>query len=91
MYQVYRVFPHEEQCFSIILEDLEIPQNRIMFYRNCLQRGESLLAIKSTELQVKQAELVLKHSGIKDWEVYYTPEKLDSTSTNFDINKILVS
>lgn len=91
MYQVYRILSCKYQCFSQILEDLKIPQNRIGFSKSCLEWAESLLVIKGNELQVKQVELILNHLGIKSWEIYYTPEILDSTSSNFDINQILVS
>ncbi len=54
MYQVYRTFSCKYECFSQILEDLEIPQNRMNVSKNCLEWGKPLLVIKSTELQVKQ-------------------------------------
>ncbi|MEM6404569.1 MAG: hypothetical protein AAF757_30820, partial [Cyanobacteria bacterium P01_D01_bin.116] len=84
MQQVYRVVPDENQFFSYILKDLEIPHNRIAFYLNLLRIGKYLLVIKSTESQLLQAKSVFNYVGIKDWEVYYTPEAYHQTSSNFD-------
>lgn len=84
MEQVYRVVPHENQYFSYILEDLEIPHHRIDFYISYLKRGKYLLVINSTELQIKQAQSIFDYVGIKDWEVYYTSEAYDLKSSNFD-------
>ncbi|MDY6901513.1 MAG: hypothetical protein SWZ49_26060, partial [Cyanobacteriota bacterium] len=58
MEQVYRLVPHENQYFSYILEDLEIPHHRIDFYTSSLERGKYLLVINSTQSQVRQAESI---------------------------------
>ncbi|MEO1374162.1 MAG: hypothetical protein AAFW70_07565 [Cyanobacteria bacterium J06635_10] len=84
MYQVYQVVFYEYQSFCSILEDLEIPQNRIKFYANYFQRGEYFLVIKSTELQVDWVKSVLKYLGIKDWEIFDTPEAHHLISSKFD-------
>lgn len=84
MHQVYRIVPCENQCFANILEDLEIPLARIDFYINCLQGGEYLLVIKTTEPQVKQAESMFNYLGIQDWEIYYSPEAYHLISSSFD-------
>ncbi|MGB3640755.1 MAG: hypothetical protein WBA39_24745 [Rivularia sp. (in: cyanobacteria)] len=82
--EIYRIIPLKNQFYEGILEDLEIPKNRIVFYTNSLQSGKYLLVIKTTESQVKQAGCVLSYLGINDWEFYYTPEAEDLISSNFD-------
>ncbi|MEM9927290.1 MAG: hypothetical protein AAF915_26700 [Cyanobacteria bacterium P01_D01_bin.50] len=82
--QVYQVVFYEHQSFCHILEDLEIPRNIIKFYANYLQRGDYLLVIKSTELQLGWVKSVLKYLGIKYWEVFDTPETHHLISSSFD-------
>ncbi|MEB3218637.1 MAG: hypothetical protein VKN72_20710 [Nostocales cyanobacterium 94392] len=81
--QIYRIAPNKHQDFSYILEDLEIPQNRIVFYTNCLQQGEYLLVINSTESQLKQVQAILEFLNIVDCEIYYTPKAEHSISSKF--------
>jgi len=82
--QIYRILPNKHQYFSYILEDLEIPQNRIDFYTNCLQQGKYLLVINSTESQAQQVQAILEFLNIVDWEIYYTPKIEHSISSNFN-------
>ncbi len=42
------------------------------------------MVIKSTELQLKQAQSVFRYLGINDWQVYYTLETERLISSNFD-------
>ncbi len=82
--QIYKIVPRKNQFYYYILENLEIPQNRIVFYTNSLQGGKHLLVIKSTELQLKQAQSVFRYLGINDWQVYYKLETERLISSNFD-------
>lgn len=84
MEQVYRIVPHENQYFSYILKDLEIPHHRINYYTRSLERGKFLLVINSTESQVNQAKSIFDYVGIKDWEIYYTSVDYSFKSSNFD-------
>ncbi|MBE9213878.1 hypothetical protein IQ247_14590 [Plectonema cf. radiosum LEGE 06105] len=82
--QIYRILPNKNQCFDYVLEDLEIPQNRIDFYTNSLQQGEYLLVINSTESQIKQIQAILEFLNMVDWEIYYTPRAYQVNSSKFD-------
>ncbi|NJO59575.1 MAG: hypothetical protein HC836_15110 [Richelia sp. RM2_1_2] len=82
--QIYRILPNKNQCFYHVLEDLEIPQNRIDFYTNSLQQGQYLLVINSTESQIKQVQAILEFLNMVDWEIYYTPRAYQVNSSNFD-------
>ncbi len=84
MDRVYRIVPRENQCFTGILDDLEIPLARIDFYINCLQDGKYLLVIKTTEPQVKQVESIFNYLAIQDWEIYYSVEAYHLISSSFD-------
>lgn len=81
---MYKVVFYEYQGFCQILEDLEIPQNRIKLYANFLKRGECILVIKTTKLQVNLVQTILKYLGIKDWEIFDTPEANRVIFSNFD-------
>lgn len=80
----YRIVPCKNQYFFSILEDLDIPQNRIFFYTNCLQYSKHLLVVKTTKSQVSQVQFVFNNLGIIDWEIYYTPDAYHLNSSKFD-------
>jgi hypothetical protein len=84
MHQVYRIVLHENQCFSNIFEDLELPENKVDFYTNCLRNSKYLLIIKSTESQVTQAQSVFSYLGLNDWEIYDTVNANHFNSSKFD-------
>lgn len=81
---IYQILPSKDQCFYHVLEDLEIPQNRIDFYANSLQQGQYLLVINSTESQIKQIQAILEFLNMVDWQIYYTPRGYQVNSPNFD-------
>lgn len=84
MHQVYRISPCKNQLYSYVLRDLEIPDDRINFYTNCLQSGNYLLVINSTKFQVSQVTSVLKYLGISNWKTYHKSEAEGLISSNFD-------
>lgn len=84
MDQVYRIVPRKNQYFCSILDDLDIPQNRIDFYTNCLQYSKHLLVVKTTKSQLSQVQSVFNNLGITDWEIYYTPDAYHLNSSNLD-------
>lgn len=43
-----------------------------------------MLVIKTTELQLKQTQYILRYLGIKDWEFYYKSKTDDLISAKFD-------
>jgi hypothetical protein len=55
------------------LVGLGIPEERAQAYNDSVSRGDYLVIVDGTEAEVMQAEEMLKHRGIRDWEVYPTP------------------
>lgn len=82
--QIYRIIPLKNQLYESILEDLDIPENRIVFYTNSLQSGKHLLVIKITESQIKQAQCILSYLDITDWKFFDTSETDSLKSSNLD-------
>lgn len=52
---------------------LGIPEERAQVYHNYVVRGDYLLIIDGTDIEILRAEAILKRRGIREWEVYNTP------------------
>lgn len=56
---------------------LGIPEDRAHVYHDQVLQGDYMVIVDGTEAEIRQAEMVFKGGGVRDWEVYNTP-----TATN---------
>ena len=56
------------------LVGLGIPEHRAQVYHDYVVAGDYLVIVDGTEAEVLRAENILKNQGMREWEVYNTPE-----------------
>ncbi|BAZ88204.1 signal transduction histidine kinase (STHK), LytS [Dolichospermum compactum] len=56
------------------LVGLGIPEHRAQVYHDYVVAGDYLVIVDGTEAEVLRAERILKNKGMREWEVYNTPE-----------------
>lgn len=84
MHQVYQILPCKKQLYSYVLQDLDIPEERIDYYTSFLECGNYLLVINSTKSQVRQIQFAFNYLSISNWQVYHKSEANPLISSNFD-------
>ncbi|BAU63464.1 signal transduction histidine kinase [Stanieria sp. NIES-3757] len=57
------------------LVGLGIPDERANFYNERVSRGDYLVMVDGTEEEIRQAEAILRHRGIQDWDVFEQPQR----------------
>ena len=60
---------------------LGIPEDRAQIYHDRVVRGDYMVIVDGTEAEIRQAEMVLKGRGVRDWEVYNTPTTQTTVTT----------
>jgi hypothetical protein len=55
------------------LVGLGIPEHRAQVYHDYVVDGDYLVIVDGTEAEVMRAETILKHTGMREWEVYESP------------------
>lgn len=61
---------------------LGVPEDQAKIYSDRISRGEYLVIVEGTELEIMQAESILRHGGIQDWGIYDMPT-VDSSRTEY--------
>ena len=56
------------------LVGLGIPEHRAQVYNDYVVAGDYLVIVDGIEAEVLRAEKILKNRGMREWEVYNTPE-----------------
>jgi hypothetical protein len=56
------------------LVGLGIPEHRAQVYNDYVVAGDYLVIVDGIEAEVLRAERILKNKGMREWEVYNTPE-----------------
>lgn len=56
------------------LVGLGIPEHRAQVYHDYVVAGDYLVIIDGTEAEILRSERILKNKGMREWEVYNTPE-----------------
>ncbi|WYM02517.1 MAG: general stress protein [Gloeotrichia echinulata CP02] len=59
------------------LVGLGIPENRARIYSDRFQRGDYLVMVDGTDVQIQQAEIILKNRGIQEFAIY-NPSDIDN-------------
>lgn len=49
---------------------LGIPEDRAKVYHDYVASGDYLLIVDGTEAEIRQAEVIMKRRGMREWEVY---------------------
>lgn len=57
---------------------LGIPEDRARAYHDHVSHGKYLVIVDGTESELLQAEEILKHTGINEWEIHGTPTTEES-------------
>jgi hypothetical protein len=57
------------------LVGLGIPEDRARFYSDEVSQGKYLVMVDGTDVEISQAETILKRQGIHEWEVYPLPNQ----------------
>jgi hypothetical protein len=52
---------------------LGIPEDRAHLYQDRIALGNYIAIVDGTEAEIRQAEMVFKGGGVRDWEVYNVP------------------
>jgi hypothetical protein len=55
------------------LAGLGIPEERAQVYSNLVSQGDYLVIVDGPEEEIRRAESILSHGGIREWGVYNSP------------------
>jgi len=55
------------------LVGLGIPEHRAQVYHDYVVDGDYLVIVDGTEAEILRAETIIKHTGMREWEVYESP------------------
>ncbi|MEC4816368.1 MAG: general stress protein [Scytonema sp. PMC 1069.18] len=59
---------------------LGIPEERARVYQERVERGDYLVVIDGTDLEIARAEKILRHRGVEEFDIYDRPETKNVTT-----------